>query len=251
VAPAAIEVYSVVFGGTDYSIQARVNCNVFIELGHITAPSAALQGIARPGHMGLDANAPALLTFAAGEQMGTTTGTAQARTWDFGVYNKTRTLQLLNPARAGMTEKLITSTCPYDYYATATRTEHYQLFGPLPRTLPASCRSAERGVAGTIAGTWWENDGDSDGSITNPAVSPVVIASTLNSAVRFFTGTGPTQILEGVPLPENVTSMQCYSTFPGFTFFRLFSTAELHVASSATGVCPGEFPATGFTVYRR
>lgn len=250
-APIALEVYNVVSSGVDYAIEARVNCNVFVSFGHITAPAAELVAIARSTHMGLDPSAPAKVTYAAGALMGNTSGTAVARTWDLGVYNRARTAAFLNPVRTENHEKAKYSTCPYDYYGEPLKGQHYAIFGPLPRALPATCRSAERGVAGTIAGTWFENAADREDAPINPAISPMTIASDLFGGVRHVVGSGGILFFEGVPLPETVTTAQCYPSNPGYSYFKLASSTELQFVRSNSGACPSVFPSTGYTVYRR
>ncbi len=250
-APAAIEVYNVVYAGVDYAIEARVNCNVFISFGHITAPAGELVAIAQGSHVGFDPNAPATVTYAAGALMGSTTGAVPSRAWDLGVYNTARTLALLNPLRGTNHEKLLHSTCPYDYYAEPLKGQHYELFGPKPRVLAATCRSAARSVVGTIAGAWFANAADREDSFANPVISPVTIGSDLHGGVRHVIGNGSIFLFEGVPLPESVTTAQCYPTNPGYSYFKLASNTELHFVRSSTGNCPATFPASGCQVYRR
>jgi hypothetical protein len=249
-APTTLEVYNVVFNGVDYTIQARANCAIFIEFAHITSPITELLELAGDAHLGLDASAPTLAKFEAGTLLATTTGTSQSGTWDFAVYNKDRSASFLNTARLGQVDKYRYADCPYDYFESSLKTRLYDLLGPKPAILPKTCRAIERGIAGTLAGTWWENVNDRADQIQNPSLSPLVIGSSLDGKVRVFIGEGPLDIVAD-QLPELVWTSHCYNVPAGHIALRLVTTDTLEVSTGSETCENLAFPLAAPKIYYR
>ena len=116
-APTDMDLVKVTFDGTDYQPMFRASCEVVIRFGHITNPIAAIRNLAtNQGISMFEGQPPTLLKFSAGDLIGTTSGTVQAKSFDFGVYHSDRPLTFLNNDRFHPVETFKYASCPYDYY---------------------------------------------------------------------------------------------------------------------------------------
>lgn len=257
-APVDMDLMNVTDDGADFGLMFRASCEVVLRFGHITDPVTAIRNLAtNEGISMFEGQPPTLLQVSAGDLLGTTSGTAQAKSFDFGVYHSERPLTFLNNDRFHPVETFKYASCPYDYYTSGLRDQMYDLFGPKPLVQPLSCRGP-RGKEGTIAGTWFDTqEVFSTPYFGQTEFSPLHVATSLNGTVKIVRGTEPN--VNRIPLggatyvdPEEVTSEHCYELATGGYFYlQLQSDGTLHVVRQTTGTCPSEFPNSGFTVYYR
>ncbi|MGX1930634.1 hypothetical protein [Flagellimonas sp. 2504JD4-2] len=257
-APVDMDLVNITFNGTDYQPLFRASCEVAIRFGHITDPIPAIRDLVVNQGMGLfDEQAPTLLSFSAGDLIGTTSGTAQAKSFDFGVYHSERPLTFLNNDRFHPVETFRFATCPYDYFTTDLRNQMYDLFGPIPLAQPLSCRGP-RGRVGTIAGPWF----DTEEVFSTPyhgqtEFSPLLVATALNGTVKIVRGTESNvhRTLLGAAThadPEAVTTEHCYELESGgYFYFQLQPDGTLRVVRETSGTCPAAFPSSGYMTYYR
>ncbi len=257
-APTDMDLINVTYDGIDYQPMFRASCEVVLRFGHITNPIAAIQDLAtNQGISMFEGQPPTLLQFEAGELLGTTSGTAQAKSFDFGVYHSDRPQAFLNNDRFHPVETFRFSSCPYDYYSGSLRNQMYDLFGPKPLAQPLDCRGP-RGVAGTIAGPWFDTvEVFSTPHFGQTEFSPLLVATTLSGIVKIVRGTESNvyRTLLGSPThadPENVTTEHCYEVESGgYYYFQLQADGTLRVARETSGTCPSQFPSTGYLTYYR
>ncbi|TAI48525.1 hypothetical protein [Flagellimonas allohymeniacidonis] len=257
-APADMDLINVTDDGADFGLMFRASCEVVLRFGHITNPITSIRNLAtNQGISMFEGQPPTLLQVSAGELIGTTSGTVQAKSFDFGVYHSERPQTFVNNERFHPVETFRYSSCPYDYYSGALRNQMYDLFGPKPLAQPLDCRGP-RGVTGTIAGPWF----DTEEVFSTPyfgqtEFSPLVVATALNGTVKIIRGTEPNvyRIDLGAASyadPEQVTSEHCYElSTGGYFYLQLQPDGTLHVVRETVGSCPSEFPTSGFTVYYR
>ncbi|TMU56062.1 hypothetical protein [Flagellimonas algicola] len=257
-APVDMDLVNVTFNGTDYQPMFRASCEVVLRFGHITNPVSTIRdAVVTQGIPLFDAQASTLVSFSAGELIGTTSGTVQAKSFDFGVYHSERQLTFLNNDRFHPVETFRHATCPYDYFTSDLRNQMYDLFGPKPLAQPLSCRGP-RGRAGTIAGPWF----DTEEVFSTPyhgqtEFSPLLVATTLDGTVKLVRGTESNvhRTLLGAAThadPEDVTTEHCYEVESGGYFYlQLQADGTLRVARETSGSCPSEFPSSGYITYYR
>ncbi|MEX0315438.1 MAG: hypothetical protein AB3N18_14775 [Allomuricauda sp.] len=257
-APVDMDLINITNDGADFQLMFRASCEVVLRFGHITNPISSIQSFA--GSQGIsmfEGQAPSLLSVSAGDLIGTTSGTVQAGSFDFGVYHSERSQTFLNNDRFHPVETFRYSTCPYGYYSGSLRTAMYDLFGPKPLAQPLSCRGP-RGKAGTIAGPWF----DTEEVFSTPyhgqtEFSPLLVATTLNGTVKIVRGTESNvyRTLLGATTyadPEEVTTEHCYEVGSGgYFYFQLQTDGTLRVVRENSGTCPSAFPSSGYMTYYR
>ncbi|NAY92173.1 hypothetical protein GTQ34_09595 [Muricauda sp. JGD-17] len=257
-APVDMDLINVTDDGADFGLMFRASCEVVLRFGHITNPIPAIQDLARDQGISMfEGQAPTLLQISAGELIGTTSGTAEAKSFDFGVYRSERPLTFLNNDRFHPVETFRYASCPYDYFTTDLRNQMYDLFGPKPLAQPISCRGP-RGKEGALAGPWFDTvEVFSNPHFGQTQFSPLLIATALNGTVKIVRGTEPN--VYRVPFgasthadPEEVTTEHCYELQSGgYFYFQLQPNGTLHVVRETTGTCPSEFPPTEYLTYYR
>jgi hypothetical protein len=117
-------------GKTQYSLFFEASCEVFYITDHVhevvdkikTAfpdpPSKTTQST--------DLKNP--IPFKSGELIGYSTGTKNARHWDFGVYNKKKPNHLKNETQYKLHNRDLIANCPYDYFPSDMRKQYYATF---------------------------------------------------------------------------------------------------------------------------
>jgi len=120
-------------GKTQYSLFFEASCEVFYITDHVHEVSDKIKS-AFPGPPATttqtkDLNTP--IPFKSGELIGYSTGTKNARHWDFGVYNKNRPNHLKNETRYKLYDRDLIANCPYDYFPPNMRQQYYALFGTI------------------------------------------------------------------------------------------------------------------------
>jgi len=257
-APVDMDLMNVTDDGADYGLMFRASCEVVLRFGHITNPVPAIRNLATTQGISMfEGQPPTLLQVAAGELLGTTSGTVQAKSFDFGVYHSERPLTFLNNDRFHPVETFKFASCPYDYYTGALRGQMYDLFGPRPLTEPLDCRGP-RGKSGTLAGPWFDTvEVFSTPYFGQTEFSPLLVATALNGTVKIVRGTETNvyRIPSGAATyadPEEVSTEHCYElSTGGYFYLQLQPDGTLHVARETSGTCPGTFPTSGFRVYYR
>ncbi len=257
-APTDMDLINVTDDGADFGLMFRASCEAVLRFGHITNPVSSIRNLAvTQGISMFEGQAPTLLQVSAGDLIGTTSGTPQARSFDFGVYHSERPQTFLNNERFYPVETFRYSTCPYDYYTGDLRNQMYALFGPKPLTQPLDCRGP-RGVSGTLAGPWFDTiEVFSTPYFGQTEFSPLLIATALNGTVKIVRGTEPNvnRIDLGAATyadPEQVTGEHCYEVSSGgYFYFQLQPNGTLYVVRETSGQCPAMFPSSGFTIYYR
>lgn len=257
-APVDMDLVNVTFDGTDYQLMFRASCEVVLRYGHITNPVSEIRNAVTSQGIGLfDSRTPSLRSIAAGALIGTTSGTIQAKSFDFGVYHAERELTFLNNDRFHPVETFKYASCPYDYYTSDLKNQMFGLFGPKPLAQPLNCRGP-RGKLGTIAGPWF----DTEEVFSMPyhgqtEFSPLLIATALDGTVKIVRGTESEvhRISSGNATyadPEMVSTEHCYElSAGGYFYFQLQVDGTLRVVRETSGVCPAEFPASGHITYYR
>ncbi|WP_430965437.1 hypothetical protein [Spongiimicrobium sp. 2-473A-2-J] len=257
-APVDMDLINVTSDGVDFQLVFKASCEVALRFGHVTNPIPSIRNlVVGQGISMFEGQPPTLLPVSAGEQIGTTSGTAQAKSFDFGVYHSERPLTFLNNDRFHPVETFRYSSCPYDYFTSDLSSQMYDLFGPKPLAQPLSCRGP-RGRAGTIAGPWFDTvEVFSTPHFGQTEFSPLLVATTLNGTVKIVRGTEPDvyRISLGAAThidPETVTTEHCYEpSSGGYFYLQLQPDGSLRVARETMGSCPSEFPASGFITYYR
>ncbi|MBI4167876.1 MAG: hypothetical protein HY515_02870 [Candidatus Aenigmarchaeota archaeon] len=115
-------------GELNYLFFFDVSCEVEIKFDHIKEP-IKLIGDMFPNPPKVEDTRTDYLPktqFKAGDLIGYTTGTPQAKNWDFGVYNKDK-LNHLN-GKQGYEELDWRAGCPYDYFPSDKKNFYYSLF---------------------------------------------------------------------------------------------------------------------------
>lgn len=254
-APTDMELVNVVEETFDYAMHFKITQEVELVFGHITDPIPEIRDLAQNQYIDFFfCSDNSIMTISAGQLLGYTRGTTSG-TFDLGVYNSTQTINFINPARFEASKIYINASCPFDYYIPALKTEMYDHFGPMPVTQPLSCRDS-RDKPGTIAGAWFDTEVILDHGDVITDFSPLLIATALDGHLKIARGEEPVyRVFPNEPTyqdPESVTTEHCYSIESGgYFYFQLQSNGNLRVASSASGTCPGSFPASGFETYYR
>jgi len=103
-----------------YLLDFEVSCEVTVRFGHMTNPVESIKKLF-PNEPETDSRTHELspVSFAAGELIGYTTGTAGANAagnWDFGVYNSSITNRYANDPKWNNHLTNTTAVCPFDYF---------------------------------------------------------------------------------------------------------------------------------------
>jgi hypothetical protein len=117
-------------GKGQYSLFFRVSCEVTFMFDHILEPIDEIVA-AFPKEPAADSrtkNPKEKISFKAGDLIGTRAGTISGDTWDFGVYNLTKT----NPYRDAKYEvsdspRYKNAVCPFEYFGAKQKAEYKKL----------------------------------------------------------------------------------------------------------------------------
>ena len=208
------------------------------------------------------------LSFNAGDLIGYTTGTTQANNWDIWVYDQEHTnsfAQALRYEAEQLGARLRTAICPYSFLKDSMKAEVRALYGLNGPGETIECGSASRDVVGTLAGQWHFDSDPAQGvtvSEEGDYASPFAIFNSLNDEVIIHSVNNTRyQVTSSNPSykkPEDITGSHCYDLSnqqfgitQGYIYFNLVSDIEMQVLFSATGICPENFPDSGFRSYYR
>ncbi|MBI4023005.1 hypothetical protein HY375_02485 [Candidatus Berkelbacteria bacterium] len=122
--------------GGEYLLIFRVSCEVTFRFDHITGPIQSIKDAFPIKQSDTRTTAPTTsLSFAAGEQIATTTGTIYG-IWDFGVYNTTVSNRYASDPAWNWSDNATTAVCPWGYYSSTMYAQYKALFGSLSGNPP-------------------------------------------------------------------------------------------------------------------
>ncbi len=208
------------------------------------------------------------LSFNAGNLIGYTTGTVQANNWDIWVYDKDHQNTFARPSRYEVDElgdRLKTAVCPYSFLNDTMKAEVQALYGINGPGETIECGTASRDVVGTLAGQWHFDSDPTQGvriSEEGNYASPLAVFNNLNDEVIIHSVNSTRyQIPTSNPTykkPEDIVGSHCYDLsnpqfgiIQGYIYFNVLSDIEVQVFFSATGICPDNFPTSGFKAFYR
>ena len=245
---------------TTYILHFAVGCEFAIFLDHITDPvdriKAALN-TAPNEDTRMDSFLAKPLSFRAGELIGYTIGAGPAdsiRQWDFGYYSASVTNVYVNqPRRSNPVPawKQLHAVCGFDYFAEPLKSTYARYFATHRGVLVpgAPCRSPNRDVAGTLAGSWYYKP---DSTSIEPHVAIAidldgksVIVAGLRQYVE-IEASNPT-----LKDPANVTDRHCYydSANGRYYFFQFVDRTTVDMFEGS-GSCPISPSGTKTRLYR-
>lgn len=114
-----------------YALLFEVSCDVYYIFDHILEAEDKIREVFPETPENDIFYKPTLkqVEFKAGELIGYTTGTRNARTWDIGVHNRSKTNYLSGETQFKVTTRDLFADCPFDYFPPEMRAEYYSLFG--------------------------------------------------------------------------------------------------------------------------
>ncbi|MFA6973870.1 MAG: hypothetical protein WC238_04015 [Parcubacteria group bacterium] len=245
-------------GQSEYGFYFRASCEVTYLLDHVEEIADGIKNL-RPKEpakstatqFGSQPN----VSIKAGELLGYTDGTPQARTFDFLLYNKAKPAFHVNPARWDW-EQTVYADCPYDYYGEDLKKQHYALLGSPAgegKILKAkNCGSPSQDVAGTLSGGWFQGDSTTEKGkwvVFGQQFSQVEMAIRENGANKTFA------LKEFSPkiTPDKITPGQgaCFQGYENnWAYAKLISDTKLSLATGA-GQCPAAFPEAQAEIWER
>jgi hypothetical protein len=243
-------------GFGEYGLRFRVSCEVTYLLDHIHNVSDKIRALApqtvsksSATQFGTDPNVPVK----AGELLGYTKGTSQARTFDFVLFNSAKKPSYINPARWTWDQDF--ADCPYDYFAEPLKSQYYALLG-MPNgdgiTKSEGCGSPSHDVPGTASGGWFQGNGtDWTGDYLAIATDPVSVNIIVRKdreitlrVIDYESSDDPA----GITVGETACYDDPYTNT--WAFIKLLSESELAMATG-DGTCPAGFPQTQAQSWQR
>lgn len=137
--------YMIEEGVPQYLLIFRIKntCEMLIKFDHVLEPVEAIKKVSPAVPKENDSHtvpAAEKISFAAGELVARTTGTPNAKNWDFGVYDLSKEGVLAEQAAYGINRYAV---CPFDFYPPEKGSQYRHLFQPLNANTPlatAVCR---------------------------------------------------------------------------------------------------------------
>ncbi|MBI1839114.1 MAG: hypothetical protein HYR95_02385 [Candidatus Colwellbacteria bacterium] len=104
--------------GGPYTFEFQISCEVTVRFGHVTNPVDTIKTLlpSEP-QSGSQTQELSPISFAAGELIAYTTGTAIASNWDFGVYNSAVSNRYASDPNWNNSTTYTTAVCPFDYFS--------------------------------------------------------------------------------------------------------------------------------------
>jgi hypothetical protein len=242
-------------GYGEYGLIFRVSCEVTYMFDHVDRiPDNLKQYAPQTAAPTTQSNGNEIrLKVKAGELIGYTNGTDQARTFDFLVQNNGKKNNFINPSR-WQWEQVVYGTCPYDFFVPDLKTQYYEKLGTFTYTgliKANSCGNPSSDIAGTISGGWFKGDStDTKGDYFGIARAMDQVDVALKKDGLF----GDFRVRDHTPAkyPADVTVGEsvCYDGSNYWAFVKLVSSTELSVATG-TGSCPSSFPTEQATTWIR
>ncbi|MDJ0523544.1 MAG: hypothetical protein QNJ90_15855, partial [Planctomycetota bacterium] len=234
----------------DYGLIFEVNARYRIALGHVTSPRADIVSRISTADPSSRYEDVAPLVFAAGELIGTSTGTAAVNGIDFGLYDLAQEASTPNTQRYRDDRfwQKLHGVCPYAHFAAPLRPGYTARFGTIGGVgLPgAPCRVLADQSSGGIGGEWTLVSHAPDGTYQ----ARIALGTHLGDGTVRIAGLAGTLDVPGGVDPRTVTTEICYEAGGSYTWLRRTSPTTLDVVWGL-GACPAAFPATGFRSYER
>jgi len=245
-------------GESEYGFYFRASCEVTYLLDHVEEIADGIKNL-RPKEPATstrtELGSQPSKVIKAGELLGYTDGTPQARTFDFLLINKSKQAFHVNPNRWKW-EQAVYADCPYDYYEKDLKKQHYALLG-----MPAeggelvkaeNCGSPSEDVAGTVSGGWFQGDSTTENGKWATFGQQF---NWMEMSIRESGANRPFSLKEFDPkiTPDEVTLGQavCFQGYENnWAYAKLVSETELAMATG-TGQCPGTFPESQAEVWER
>lgn len=245
-------------GINQYALYFEVSCEVTFMFDHIITVTDTIASYfpvtpQNDTRTGADFGNPFILQ--AGDTIGFTTGTPQARRWDFGLYNTTVENYYVNLDRYfdNYWFKYINADCPYDYFVDSLKDNYYSIFETSGgENVPgAECRNPSADSIGTVAGMWYLDNGADNVYTARFAIG----ANLADNQVRIGGIGSGLWINDNDPsfiLPQNIIDEHCYFVGNTMIYFKLFNDTALGVYYK-TGVagCLDSFPVDSAKIYIR
>lgn len=235
----------------DYGLIFQVNPRYRIILGHVTAPRADIVSRISMADPSSRYEEVTPLAFAAGEMIGTSSGTTAVNGIDFGLYDYAVESDTPNTPRyrTEMFWQKLHSVCPYEHFSDALRPAYVALFGSIGGVaMPgAPCRLFEdQSVAGALAGEWTLTSHAPDGTYQRQ----FALGTHLGDGTVRIAGIGGTFDDVGGANPRTVTDEVCYESGGSYIYLRRTSPTTLDAVFGA-GTCPPSFPVGAHRSYER
>ena len=229
----------------EYRLDMKASCEVTYSFDHIVSIVEKLQKQApktpaNKSSEGIYVSIP----IQAGELLGYTSGTVQAKTWDFVFINSAHNTFHINQDR-WISDYSKHNDCPYDYFTDDLKDEYYSLI-ERPDNSKNTCGPFLRDVPGTISGYWFkDNSNENQGKRFGISNGKHFVEFILADERNFFSirDGNPNRISpESVTIGENV----CYfdSDNKKYVYLKLISEKEIMIVTG-TGSCPSQFPGEG------
>lgn len=261
----------------DWSLYFKINDDVSLILHHIKKASPKIVDVAgnnpkKNDSRTTDIHWPKEIKFKAGEVIGTTTGTSQAKNWNIYFHDKKTKNEFINQKRyegggfgSDMGRRLLSATCIFDYYQDEKiKNDFYALFGTTAAGQTTNCGNPSKDKKGTLSGLWHlKKDGISMGEYDGPFADPFSVYMTADKNITIYEldknvfilyPTNPTY-----KDPAEITDSHCYTLTDnwnpneskGYAYFRIDSDTQMSLLYSPSGSCPATFTETGAKTYYR
>lgn len=117
--------------GGVYGLTFKATCEVKFRFGHITDVIDEIAAVLNqtPNNNSYDVQPTGTVTVRAGQQIGSTTGTTVAHSWDFGAYNSTTSNRFADNPNWSSSWVYTTAVCPWTYYSGGMYAQVKALFG--------------------------------------------------------------------------------------------------------------------------
>ena len=221
-------------GVPEYALYFKAGGTAYYFFAHLidVIPEISAAGPASPQPTSAYVTPTVPVSVTAGELIGHSEGTPQARTFDFGAYDTANKNAVANESRYSAEDRYLTGVNPYSYYSKDKRDAYLALTGnPAGTIVPTTeCRNPCRDVPGTAAG-YWHLDSGTDA--TYP--SRMYVISEVDGSV-YWGGVGgrDTDFKTASNIPSDPAGFTTgdsyqYSGSAGYLFIKLLSSTELGV----------------------
>ncbi len=112
-----------------YLLDFQITCEVVVSFDHVAEPVEKIRALlpSKPKNDSRTDFFEPKVKFRAGELIGYTSGTKNAKNWNFGVYNNTVQNYLSGDSEVKQFPKYTTAICPFEYYSKEMKNPYYAL----------------------------------------------------------------------------------------------------------------------------
>ncbi len=261
----------------DWSLYFKINEDVSLILHHIKNVNPKITDVVgntpkRNDSRTTDIRWPQEIKFKAGEVIGTTTGTSQAKNWNIYFHDKRIKNQFINQKRyegsgfgKDVGNRLLSASCIFDYYQDEKlKNDFYALLGTTAAGQSTSCGSPSSDKKGTLSGLWHlKKDGIDMGSYDGPFADPFSVYKRSDQSISIYEVNKEAYTISPNNAtykdPAEITSSHCYqltdnwnpSVYKGYAYFRIDSDTQMSMTYSPSGFCPETFPNRQAKTYYR